>query len=79
MALGEPGLDTSYRAEGLTNGTEHTFQVHAVSAHGEGDALSGAATPTARLAGIPKAVQVLQVKSTDSARAELSWISARRR
>ena len=67
------GLVTSYRVEGLTNGTAYEFQVHAVNAHGDGEAGSAPGTPTARLTGIPKAVQVLQVKATDSGRAELSW------
>ena len=42
--------------------------------HGDGEWASAPGTPTARLTGIPKAVQVLQVKATDSGRAELSWI-----
>ena len=67
------GLVTRYRVEGLTNGTAYEFQVHAVNAHGDGEAGSAPGTPTARLTGIPKAVQVLQVKATDSGRAELSW------
>ena len=67
------GLETSYQAEGLTNGTAYEFQVQAVNAHGAGEAGSAPGTPTARLTGIPKAVQVLQVKATDSGRAELSW------
>ena len=66
-------LETSYRAEDLTNGTAHTFEVRAVNEHGEGEAASAMGTPTERITGIPKAVQVLQVKATDSARAELSW------
>ena len=67
------GLVTRYRVEGLTNGTAYEFQVYAVNAHGDGEAGSAPGTPTARLTGIPKAVQVLQVKATDSARAELNW------
>ena len=67
------GLVTSYRVEGLTNGKAHEFEVRAVNAHGNGEEVSAPATPTARLTGIPKAVQVLQVKATDSSRAELSW------
>ena len=66
-------LDTSYRAEGLTNGKAHTFEVRAVNAHGEGERASAQATPTERLTGIPKAVQGLWVKATDSGRADLSW------
>ena len=67
------GLVTRYRVEGLTNGTAYEFEVRAVNAHGDGEAGSAPGTPTARLTGIPKAVQVLQVKATDSARAELNW------
>ena len=67
------GLVTSYRVEGLTNGKAHEFEVRAVNAHGNGERASAPATPVARLTGIPKAVQVLQVKATDSGRAELSW------
>ena len=69
------GLVTRYRVEGLTNGKAHEFEVRAVNLHGTDDdeIASVSATPTARLTGIPKAVQVLQVKATDSGRAELSW------
>ena len=67
------GTETSYRVEGLTNGKAHEFEVRAVNAHGNGEWASAPGTPTARLTGIPKAVQVLQVKATDSGRAELSW------
>ena len=67
------GLVTRYRVEGLTNGRAYEFQVRAVNEHGAGEAGSAPGTPTARLTGIPKAVQVLQVKATDSGRAELSW------
>ena len=67
------GLVTSYRVEGLTNGKAHEFEVRAVNAHGNGEEVSVPATPTARLTGLPQAVQVLQVKATDSSRAELSW------
>ena len=66
-------LDTSYRVEGLTNDTAYEFEVRAVNAHGDGEAGSAPGTPTERLTGIPKAVQVLLVKATDSGRAELSW------
>ena len=67
------GLVNSYQVEGLTNGKAHEFEVRAVNAHGNGEEVSAPGTPTARLTGIPKAVQVLQVKATDSGRAELSW------
>ena len=67
------GLDTSYRYGDLANGREYTFEVRAVNAHGDGEWASAPGTPTARLTGIPNAVQVLQVKATDSGRAELSW------
>ena len=67
------GLDTSYRVEGLANGKAYEFEVRAVNAHGDGEWASAPGTPTARLTGIPKAVQVLRVKATDSGRAELSW------
>ena len=67
------GLDTRYRVEGLANGKVHEFEVRAVNLHGDGEWASAPGTPTARLTGIPKAVQVLQVKATDSSRAELSW------
>ena len=67
------GLVTSYRVEGLTNGKAHEFEVRAVNVHGNGEEVSAPGTPTARLTGIPKAVQVLNVKATDSGRAELSW------
>ena len=67
------GLDTSYRVEGLANGKAYEFEVRAVNAHGDGEWASAPGTPTARLTGIPKAVQVLNVKATDSGRAELSW------
>ena len=69
------GLVTSYRVEGLTNGKAHEFQVRAVNAHGTDDdgIASATATPTARLTGIPTAVQGLWVRATDSGRAELSW------
>ena len=67
------GLETSYRVEGLTNDRAYEFEVRAVNAHGNGEAASTPGTPTERLTGIPNAVQVLQVKATDSARAELSW------
>ena len=59
--------------EGLTNGKAHEFEVRAVNLHGDGEWASAPGTPTARLTGIPKAVQVLQVKATDSGRAELNW------
>ena len=68
------GLDTSYRVEGLANGKAYEFEVRAVNEHGDGEEASSPGTPTARLTGIPKAVQVLNVKATDSGRAELSWI-----
>ena len=68
------GLVTSYRVEGLTNGKAHEFEVRAVNLHGDGEWASAPGTPTARLTGIPKAVQVLRVRATDSGRAELSWI-----
>ena len=69
------GLVTSYRVEGLTNGKAHEFEVRAVNAHGTDDdeIASVSATPTARLTGIPKAVQWLRVNATDSSRAELKW------
>ena len=67
------GLDTRYRVEGLANGKVHEFEVRAVNLHGDGEWASAPGTPTARLTGIPKAVQVLQVKATDSGRAELNW------
>ncbi len=67
------GLETSYQYEDLENGRAYVFEVRAVNAHGNGDEASAPGTPTARLTGIPKAVQVLQVKATDSGRAELSW------
>ena len=67
------GLDTSYRYADLENGRAYTFEVRAVNAHGDGDEASAPGAPTARLTGIPNAVQVLQVKATDSGRAELSW------
>ena len=67
------GLDTSYRYGDLENGRAYAFEVRAVNAHGDGDEASSPGTPTARLTGIPNAVQVLQVKATDSGRAELSW------
>ena len=67
------GLDTSYRYADLENGRAYAFEVRAVNAHGDGDEASAPGTPTARLTGIPNAVQVLQVKATDSGRAELSW------
>ena len=69
------GLVTSYRVEGLTNDKAYEFQVRAVNLHGADDdgIASAPGTPTERLTGIPKAVQVLQVKATDSSRAELSW------
>ena len=67
------GLETSYRYEDLENGRAYVFEVRAVNAHGNGDEASAPGTPTARLTGIPNAVQVLQVKATDSGRAELSW------
>ena len=66
-------LVTSYRVEDLTNDTPYEFEVRAVNAHGDGEPGSAPGTPTARLTGIPNAVQVLQVKATDSGRAELSW------
>ena len=67
------GLETSYRVEGLTNGRAYEFEVHAVNAHGDGESASAPGTPTQLITGIPQAVQVLQVKATDSSRAELSW------
>ena len=67
------GLVTSHRVEGLTNGTPYTFEVRAVNGHGAGKETSGSGTPTAQVTGIPTAPQVLQVKATDSGRAELSW------
>ena len=67
------GLEMSYRVEGLTNGRAYEFEVHAVNAHGNGEAASAPGTPTARLTGIPTAVQGLWVRTTDSSRAELSW------
>ena len=73
MAWVSAGTDTSYRAEGLTNGTAYEFEVRAVNLHGNGESASSPGTPSERITGIPKAVQVLQVKATDSSRAELSW------
>ena len=67
------GTETRYRAEGLTNGKAHEFQVRGVNAHGNGESASAPATPSQVVTGIPQAVQVLQVKATDSSRAELSW------
>ena len=67
------GLVTSYRVEALTNGKAHEFQVRGVNAHGNGEDGLAPGTPTARLTGIPTAVQHLSVKATDSGRAELSW------
>ena len=67
------GLVNSYRVEGLTNGRAHEFEVRAVNAHGNGEEVSAPGTPTARLTGIPKVVQGLWVRATDSGRAELSW------
>ena len=67
------GTDTSYRAEGLTNGKAHEFEVRAVNAHGDGESAPSPGTPTARLTGIPNAVQWLRVNATDSSRAELKW------
>lgn len=37
--------DTSYLVDNLTNGTEYTFTLTAVYAHGSSDSLSGSATP----------------------------------
>ena len=68
------GLETSYRYEDLENGRAYVFEVRAVNLHGDGEWASAPGTPTARLTGIPKAVQVLRVRATDSGRAELSWI-----
>ena len=67
-------LVNSYQVEGLTNGRAHEFEVRAVNAHGDGEEASSPGTPTARLTGIPKVVQGLWVRATDSGRAELSWI-----
>ena len=67
------GLETSYRVDGLTNGTEYTFEVRAVNAHGDGGAASAPGTPSQEITAIPTAPQVLRVKAVDSARAELSW------
>ena len=67
------GLVTSYRVEGLTNGKAHEFEVRAVNAHGNGEEVSAPGTPSARITGIPTAVQHLSVKATDSGRAELKW------
>ena len=67
------GLETSYRVEGLTNGTPYEFEVRAVNAHGNGESASAPGTPTARITGIPRAVQWLRVNATDSGRAELKW------
>ena len=69
------GLVTSYRVEGLTNGKAYEFQVRGVNAHGMDDdgIASAPGTPSQVITGIPQAVQVLQVKATDSSRAELSW------
>ena len=67
------GLVTSYRVEELTNGTAYEFEVRAVNAHGDGESASAPGTPTARLTGIPKAVQWLRVNATDSSRVELKW------
>ena len=68
------GLETSYQYEDLENGREYTFDVRAVNAHGNGDEASAPGTPSQVLTRIPTAVQVLNVKATDSGRAELSWI-----
>ena len=67
------GLVTSYRVEGLTNGAAHIFEVQAVNAHGSENAASVSGMPTERLTGIPKVVQGLWVRATDSGRAELHW------
>ena len=67
------GLVTSHRVEGLTNGKAHEFEVRAVNAHGNGEEVSAPGTPSARITGIPTAVQHLSVKATDSGRAELKW------
>ena len=67
------GTATSYRAEGLTNGKAHEFEVRAVNAHGNGEEVSAPGTPSARITRIPNAPQHLRVKATDSGRAELKW------
>ena len=67
------GAATSYRAEGLTNGKAHEFEVRAVNAHGNGEAASAPGTPSARITRIPNAPQHLRVNATDSGRAELKW------
>ena len=67
------GLVTSYRVEALTNGAAHIFEVQAVNAHGSLNAASVSGMPTERLTGIPKVVQGLWVRATDSGRAELHW------
>ena len=67
------GLVTSYRVEALTNGAAHIFEVQAVNAHGSLNAASVSGMPTERLTGIPKVVQGLWVRATDSGRAELRW------
>ena len=67
------GLETAWRVENLTNGTEYGFEVRAVNAHGEGVAATIEATPMLEITAIPTAPQALHVRATNSARAELDW------
>ena len=48
------GTDTSYRAEGLTNGTAYEFEVRAVNLHGNGESASSPGTPSERDHGDPE-------------------------
>ena len=63
------GVNTTYRAAGLTNGVEYTFRVSAVNAIEEGE-LSN--TVTATPAAVPSAPQTFSATEGDAS-ASLSW------
>ena len=69
------GLDTTRRVDGLTNGTGYTFEVRAVNGHGAGASARIEATPAEQATEVPAAVQGLEVKSEDSSRAMLVWLT----
>ncbi len=67
-------LATTHTVEELANGTEYTFEVRAVNAHGRGNAALVTGLPSLEITQIPTAPQNLRVAATDSSRAEVIWV-----